>query len=164
MEWVTRRGVKLDRCACAWLILRRIDPQATLLYEEAAAIPQAVAAGALPFHNTSTEDPDWGERTSFELLLAEYNLDQHDPALVALGDIVRGAELGEEPQAESAGLHAITKGARALARDDADMVARMLSVFDALYTYCAARSGGQPEWPAEGSDEHAGEELATDGR
>ena len=51
-----------------------------------------MAAGALPFHNTTSEDSDLGERSSFDLLLAEYKLDQHNPALVLLGDMVHGAE------------------------------------------------------------------------
>src|SRR5690348_9679614 len=70
MKWVTRRGVRLDRTACAWLILRHIDPQATIEYVEAEALPDAIEEGALPFHNTVSEDPGTRERTSFQELLA----------------------------------------------------------------------------------------------
>src|SRR5690242_6392287 len=147
LQWVTRAGVRLDRTACAWLIRRFIDPQGTILYVAADMVPAAVAEGALPFHITSSEDPDFGERTSFDLLLAEYKLDQQDAALALMGDIIRGAEL-KDPDApgESEGLRAITKGMNALAGGDEEMAARMAPVFDALYSYCLRRVTGQRDW------------------
>lgn len=147
MQWVTRTKVRLDRAACAWLIVRHIDPRAEIIYVEADQVDAAVAAGALPFHNTVSEDSDLGERTSFDLLLAEYKLDQHNPALLLLADIVHGAETKEpDAIAESEGLRAIAKGMNALAHDDAEMVERMLPVFDALYAYCVRRVAGQRGW------------------
>src|SRR5215212_6229749 len=122
MYWVTRAGVRLDRVACAWLILRHIDPQATLAYLDNAALVGAIAEGALPFHNTVSEDPETTvepeaeERTSFSLLLAEYKLDQSDPALVLFSDIIAGAEIKpSEAVPEAAGVLAIAKGMTALA-------------------------------------------------
>ena len=35
--WVTRRGVKIDRVACAWLIRRFIDPKATFRFVDPAS-------------------------------------------------------------------------------------------------------------------------------
>ncbi|HEU4912923.1 MAG TPA: chromate resistance protein ChrB domain-containing protein, partial [Actinomycetes bacterium] len=32
MRWATRRGVHIDRAACAWLIRRYIDPAATFIF------------------------------------------------------------------------------------------------------------------------------------
>jgi hypothetical protein len=166
MQWVTRTKVRLDRAACAWLIVRHIDPHAEIAYVDAAQVDAAVAAGALPFHNTISEDSDLGERTSFDLLLAEYKLDQHNPALLLLGDIVHGAETKDpDAIAESEGLRAIAKGMNALTRDDAEMVARMLPVFDALYAYCVRRVAGQRGWAnndAAGQPPHA--QAPTDGR
>ncbi len=146
MKWVTRRGVRLDRTACTWLIRRYIDPQAEISYVEAEAIPGAVQAGALPFHNTTSEDRDM-ERTSFDQLLAEYKLDQQDNALNLLGAILRGAELREaDAPAESAGLEAIAQGINALSHNDDEMVARALPLFDALYAYCKRKAEGQTGW------------------
>lgn len=147
MKWVTRRRVRLDRTACSWLIIRHIDPQAEITFVEAADLPAAIETGALPFHNTTLEVPDPGERISFDMLLTEYKLDQTDPALVMLSDIIRGAETKDPdapPQAE--GLRAITKGMSALASSDAEMIERMLPVFDALYSYCRRRITGQSDW------------------
>ena len=54
---------------------------------------KAVEDGALPFHNTVSEEPNSRERTSFQELLAEYKLELHNPALELMGEIVRGAGL-----------------------------------------------------------------------
>lgn len=147
MLWVTRTNVRLDRAACAWLVLRHIDPQAQFEYVEPDQLNAAVAAGALPFHNTTSEDADLGERTSFDLLLIEYKLDQYNSALMLLGDIVHGAETKEPDSiAESEGLRAIAKGMNALVHGDPEMVERMLPVFDALYAYCVRRVAGKRGW------------------
>jgi hypothetical protein len=140
MKFVTRRGVRLDRSACAWLILRHIDPHAN-------SLTQAIEAGALPFHNTVSEDPGTRERTSFQELMAEYKLDETNPALALMGDIVRYAETKEPGSIEQAeGLHAIAKGMNALSRSDQEMVQRMMPVFDALYAYCVRQVEGHQGW------------------
>jgi hypothetical protein len=88
MQWVTRKGVKLDRSACAWLVLRHLDPQAEFLYLEAEPMQEAIAAGAKPFHNVTYAGPGSRTRSSFEDLLAENGLAQSDPALaLAAGPI-----------------------------------------------------------------------------
>jgi len=138
MKWVTRPRIRLDRAACAWLILRHIDPPAEIDFVDWEGMAEAIAAGALPFHNTSVEDSDAEERTSFDLLLTEYKLDQSNPALVLMSEIVHGAEF-KEPGA-------IAKGANALSATDSEMVERMLPIFDALYAYCRRRVAGQRGW------------------
>lgn len=39
MKWVTRRQIRVNRAATAWLVRRFIDPEATFLFVE----PEAVA-------------------------------------------------------------------------------------------------------------------------
>ncbi len=152
MQWVTRTGIRLDRAACVWLIGRHIDPQAEVAYLEPAGLPGAIAAGALPFHITVSEEADSGERTSFDLLLAEYKLDEIHPPLGLLGDIIRGAELKDAAApGESEGLRAITKGMIALAGSDPEIAARMAPVFDALYAYCVRRLAGRRDWANAGA-------------
>jgi hypothetical protein len=147
MNWVTRKGVRLDRTACAWLILRHIDPKANIDYVEAEALPRAIEEGALPFHNTVSEDPGTRERTSFQELLAEYRLDESNEALALMGDIVRGAETKELGSIEEGeGLRAIAKGMNSLVHSDQEMVERMLPIFDALYAYCVRRVEGHRGW------------------
>jgi hypothetical protein len=147
MKWVTRKGVRLDRTACAWLIYRHIDPQARIEYLEAEALPDAIEEGALPFHNTVSEDPGTRERTSFQELLAEYRLDETNDALALLGEMVYAAETKELGSIEEGeGLRAIAKGTNSLVHSDQEMVERMLPVFDALYAYCVRRVTGHRGW------------------
>jgi hypothetical protein len=159
-RFVTRRGVRLDRSACAWLIKRCINPDATILLVEESALAQAIEGGALLFHNTVSEDPGSRERTSFQELIAEYNLHEHRPELVLMGDIVRGAEMKEPGSIEEGeGLRAIAKGMNALSSSDEEMIERMMPVFDALYAYCVRRVQGlrgwanaDPDWGMNGSN------------
>ena len=147
MKWVTRSGVRLDRSACVWLILRHLDPKAEIEFVNAKEMPRAVEEGALPFHNTVSEEPGSPERTSFQELLAEYRQAQQDPALELLGDIVHSAETKQAGSiAEGEGLRAIAKGMNSLSSSDQEMVERMLPVFDALYAYCQRRVEGRRDW------------------
>jgi hypothetical protein len=132
--------------------VRHIDPQATMGYLEAEALVTAIGEGALPFHNTTSEEreADTEERTSFSLLLAEYKLDQANTALVLFGDIIAGAETTEAGLVhESAGVRAIAQGMNALAQSDEGMVELMLPVFDALYAYCVRQMQGLHGWANE---------------
>jgi hypothetical protein len=51
MKWVTRKGVKFDRTACAWLIKRFIDADAEFDFVTGDEMPAAIEAGARAFHN-----------------------------------------------------------------------------------------------------------------
>jgi len=160
MKWVTRRGVRMDRAACGWLIKRQIDPRAEIIYVEADEISDEVEEGALPFHNTVSEDPNARERTSFQQLLAEYKLDESNDALALMGEIVRGAETKDPGSIEEGeGLRAIAKGMNSLCKSDSEMIDRMLPVFDALYAYCKRHVAGQRDWanadPGWGTDKSA---------
>lgn len=147
MQWVTRKGVRLDRAGCAWLIKRHIDPQAELLFEDERSLPAAVEAGALPFHTTVSEEPTVRERTTFQQLLTEYRLEQSNSALALMGEIMRGAQMKEPGSVEEGeGIRAIAKGMNALSNSDEEMIARMLPVFDALYAYCSRRVSKHRGW------------------
>ncbi len=52
MRWATRRGCHVDRAACAWLIRRFIDPDATFAF---VTDPDDVSAGATPFDMRGVE-------------------------------------------------------------------------------------------------------------
>ena len=64
------------------------------------------------------------------------------PALVALAEIVRGADTDHRDLTpESAGLYAAATGFQAISRDDHDNMARQFPLYDALYDFCRARAG-----------------------
>jgi hypothetical protein len=136
MKWVTRRKARVDRIACPWLIRRFIDPEAEFLFvPEDQVMDTARREGALPFDVPGVELGHHGERCSFDAFLAKYELT--DPALRALGEIVRGADTEARHIAREAwGLYAVASGFREITRDDVENMRLQFPVYDALYAYC----------------------------
>lgn len=123
MKWVTRRKARVDRIACPWLIQRFIDPDAEFLFApEDQVMDTARREGALPFDVPDVELGHHGDRCSFDAFLAKYRLT--DPALRALGEIVRGADTEARHIA------------REISRDDAENMALQFPVYNARYAYC----------------------------
>jgi hypothetical protein len=136
MNWVTRRQIRVNRTATAWLVRRFIDPEAAFLFVEPAEVADVQRReGALGFDAPGARYPhkdDLG-RCSFEALVEEHCAD--DAALRSLARIVRSADVAEEIALtpEGAGLRAISRGFPLVARDDHETVERAAFLYDALY-------------------------------
>src|SRR5437588_9886236 len=120
MKWVTREDVKVGRMACSWLIRRFVDPEAEILYVPRDAVQQVVEQDqAIPFHVPRTELAHRGNETSFEAILAKYDL-LGDPALALMGRIINGADTDNRRynQPEGPGVRAVTDGIRYLMESD----------------------------------------------
>jgi hypothetical protein len=139
MKWVTRARPKVDRVACPWLIRRFVDRTAELLYVPPDRVAEVAAReGAVAFDVPGAELGHHGEECSFDAIIRKYGL--ADPALARLAAIVRGADTGARDLApEARGLEAIAEGFRLVYRDDHELCARELPVYDALYAYCRSR-------------------------
>ena len=141
MHWVTRRGIKINRAATAWLIRRFVDPDAVFVFVAAAEVaPTARALGGVGFHAPDTAYParDALGRTPFEALAAERRPD--DAVLAEMAVIVRHADVPQDGQVpEAAGLRLISGAFPLVARDDAETVERSAFLYDALYAGLAAR-------------------------
>jgi len=142
MQWVTRRHIRVNRAATAWLVRRFVDPGATFTFVE----PDEVAAierrtGAIGFDAPGARYPhqDGRGRCSFEALVEEHRPD--DPALRKLAQIVHSADFKEGLAAvpEAAGLLAISQGFPLVARDDLDTVERASFIYDSLYAFLQPR-------------------------
>lgn len=134
MRWVTRAECHVDRTACAWLIRRFVDPEASFEFvKDADHLP----AGATPFdiagHRFSHHDGD----CTFEVMLRHYELT--DPALVRLGRIVHEADVEDEryDAPEAAGLDSIVRGMGELLGD-----AALLEATGPIYDGLLARLHG----------------------
>ena len=141
MKWVTRARPKVDRVACPWLIKRFVDPDAEFLYVPTDQVMEvAQREGAVPFDVANVELGHNGPECSFDAIIKKYKLT--DPALQRLAPIVRGADTdAKDLTPESRGLEAIAEGFRLVYRDDHELLAREMSVYDALYAYCHQSSG-----------------------
>jgi hypothetical protein len=129
--WATRRRLWVDRVASAWLIARFIDPDARFLWlAQASDCPP----DALGFDFDGAAFTHVGERVTFEVLLANFGLEQ-DRALARLGALVRALDTGTGFVPEASGFEAILAGARDRAANDDRLLAEMSSVLDALHRH-----------------------------
>ena len=130
--WVTRRGVRVDRTACAWLVRRFIDPQARFKFVEPTGYRPS--EGELRFDMFDGEFTHEGERCTFETLLGRFGLGE-DAGLTAIAEIVHDLDLKETRygRAEAAGVASILAGIARAHEDDAERIAGGAPVFDYLY-------------------------------
>lgn len=129
--WVTRRGVHVDRLACAWLIRRFIDSQARFRFVP--GLDYRRKSRELRFDMAEAEFTHVGARCSFEVLVERTGL--ADPALTAVGEIVHDLDLSDEAfrRPETAGIERVLAGIIAGHADDLARIARASAMFDDLY-------------------------------
>lgn len=128
-RWVTRPRPHVDRIGSAWLIKRFIDPEATFLFAEPGEFPPDAVAFDAPGAALSHEGPD----CTFETLLKRTGL--RDARLHRLAEIVHEADLrdGQFPRDEARGVDLALRGLLAALKDDQDVLAYGLTLFDGLY-------------------------------
>ncbi len=131
MRWATRAGCHVDRAACAWLIVRFIDPDAEFVFVDD---PGDIPPDATPFDIRGADLSHHGDHCSFETFLRRYDLD--DPLLHDLARIVHEADLEDErfDAPEARGLDAVVRGL-GLTQDDDALLVITRSLFDGLYEY-----------------------------
>jgi hypothetical protein len=140
MKWVTRKSIRVNRMATAWLIRRFIDPQASFFFvepDEVAAVQQRDGATGFDAPGAIYPHKDDKGRCSFEALVEEYC--PGDTVLRELARIVRGADFAEEIMLtpESAGLRTISHGFPLAAQDDHEIVEKAAFLYDSLYAALA---------------------------
>jgi hypothetical protein len=138
MKWITREKVKVDRVACPWLIKKFIDPHAEFIFVPADKVMEmAEREKAIPFDAPGVELGHNEGKCSFEAIVSKYKIE--DPAIKLLAQIVHSADVSKDLnlQPEAAGLKAIAEGFGHLGlKDDHEILAKELIVYDALYAYC----------------------------
>ncbi len=129
--WVTRRGVHVDRIACAWLIRRFLDPQARFAF--VAPRGYQPRPGEIRFDMYDAEFTHDGERCTFEVLLDEAGI--KEPALRAIGEVVHDIDLKDAKfgRPETAGVARLLLGIAAANRDDERRIERGSELFEDLY-------------------------------
>ena len=129
--WITRKGVKVDRIASAWLIRRFIDPAATLHFVDSGHVH---TAGELRFDMFSGEYTHRGDLCTFEVLVNEFGLGS-DGALAAIGEMVHDIDLKEDryQRPETSGFGRMIEGLCAQTAGDEQRVERGAVILDSLY-------------------------------
>jgi hypothetical protein len=128
-RWVTRPRPHVDRLASAWLIKRFIDPEADFLFVPAEEFPP----DAIPFDALGAELGHQGEDCTFETLLRRSGL--RDRRLTQLAEIVHEVDLRDQkfPREEARGIDLAIRGLLAALKDDHELLAHALTLFDGLY-------------------------------
>ena len=131
--WVTRRGVKVDRIACAWLIGAFIDPAATFKFVPAQDYQPL--PGELRFDMFEAEFTHEGDNCSFEVFLERMGLD--DPGLKAIAEIVHDIDLKDAKfgREEAAGVAHMFDGLCRNAADDRVRIERGGALLADLLAY-----------------------------
>jgi hypothetical protein len=137
MKWVTWENVGVDRMACAWLIRRWIDPEASIRF----ILPGTVTLpdGAEPFDIPAVKFSHHRGHCSFYAFVKHYKIS--DPILKWIAQIVDEADVVQEVSLEPAapGLDLLCRGLRRISRDDDEALQRGALLYDAIYAELTAQ-------------------------
>jgi hypothetical protein len=142
--WVTRRGVKVDRIASAWLVRRFVDPGARFRFVDPEEPPRAAE---VRFDMLGGDFTHQGDRCTFESLLARLAL--RDPALASIAEIVHDIDLKDDKygRPDAPGVQQLVLGLVASHPDDAERLERGFALFDDLYASFRAVPAGRASHP-----------------
>lgn len=142
MKWATRANIHIDRAACAWLIRREVDPEATFVF---VGDPAEAPKDATPFDMRGVELSHHHGDCSFETILRKYDLT--DPVLWRIAAIIHEADLFDEryTAAEAPGFDVALRGLSMVCTDD-EVLVHTKPLFDGLYEFFrrAAVLGREP--------------------
>ena len=128
--WATRRPLWADRLACAWLIRRFVDPEATLIWLDKA---QDCPAAAIGFAFEGAQFANTEKHVTFEQMLAKLDLARQHQALVKVGNIVHFLEERGTPVPEAAGVQTLLQGAVRRSANEDELLRETEKTFDLLY-------------------------------
>ncbi len=136
--WVTRPKPHVDRLACAWLIRKFIDPEASIRYSHAPETKE------IPFDVKGCLFGHQGNLVSFETLIMIFHL--KDPALKPMAEIIHEIDLRDSiySQPETKGVEQILKGWIQASFSDKELESHGIALFEGLYT-TFSRSLGKHE-------------------
>lgn len=130
-NWVTRKGIHIDRIASAWLIKRFIDKGARFSF----VTENATIKNGIGFDMYNTEFSHRKEDCTFETILKSFNL--KDSTLAQIAEIVHDIDLKDHkfdrPEAE--GINQIIIGLSQKLKYDKKLLKTGMEIFDALYQY-----------------------------
>ena len=146
MKWITRERPKIDRIACPWLIKNFVDKDAAFIYvPKEQVFDKAKEFDAVPFDIPGADYSHEGDECTFDYIIKKHQLT--DPALLQLAIIVRGADTDRfELAMQSAGLWAISAGLSHNYKNDHEMLAIGMKIYDALYSWAKYVQDEKHSW------------------
>ena len=131
--WVTRKGVYVDRIACAWLIRRFIDPDAQFRFVSSKGYrPRTEEIRFDMFEGEFTHE---GVLCTFEVLVERFFAG--DQALVQISKIIHDLDLKDARfrKSETAGIRGIIDGLVSVHKSDEARIERGSAILTDLYEY-----------------------------
>jgi hypothetical protein len=129
--WVTRKGIKVDRIASAWLVRRFLDPKVRFRFIDPAR--EAARPGETTFDMIGGDFTHEADRCTFETICRRAGL--KEPGLIPVSEIVHEIDLrdGKFGRPETRGIERLVTGiVNACARDE-ERLDRGFALFDELY-------------------------------
>lgn len=127
--WATRKPLRADRLASAWLVRRFIDPEAKMLWLEGAG---EAPSGAIGFGFEGAHFAPGDALVAYEEIMRQLQLGANQ-AIARIGAIVHFLEAGGAPVQEAAGVQTLLEGAVRRAQNDDELLAEAEKTFDLLY-------------------------------
>ena len=129
--WVTRKGIKVDRIATAWLIRRFVDARARFRFID--PLRETARAGEITFDMVGGAFTHEADRCTFETLRRRAGL--ADPALGPVAEIVHEIDLrdGKFGRPETRGIEQLLAGIVNACPRDEERLERGFALFDGLY-------------------------------
>ncbi len=132
LRWVTRKGLHVDRLACAWVVRRFVDPAAEFRFVSAPDAP--LEPDEIGFDMTGAAITHEAGRCSVETLVGRVGL--REAAVARIAEIVHDIDLKDARHGhpETPGFERLLTGTIASLASDEQRLERGLALFDALYT------------------------------
>jgi hypothetical protein len=127
--WVTRPRPGVDRCACAWLIRRFLDPKARFAFAPEEHVPRQ----AVPFDMFHVGFRHRGDNCTFETLQTDFRI--RDRKVRVMSEIIHDADLADEKfgRKEGYGIDEVLKGWARQGIPDQELLDRGMQVMEGLY-------------------------------
>jgi len=129
--WVTRKGVYVDRIACAWLVRRFLDPGARFKF--VSGKPYQGKSNEIRFDMFEAEYTHEGDRCTFEVMVDRLGLDDYGLSQVA--QIIHDMDLKDRKfhRPEVDGLGLLFDGITAASIGDGERLERGFVILDEMY-------------------------------
>jgi hypothetical protein len=131
LTWVTRKGLHVDRLACAWVVRRFIDPAAEFRFVSSPEAP--LGRREIGFDMPGAEITHEAGGCSVESLVRRAKI--RDRAVLRVAELVHDIDIkdGRHRHPETSGFEQMLHGVIASAPRDEDRLARGIALFDTLY-------------------------------
>lgn len=129
--WVTRKGLYVDRIACAWLVRRFVDPNASFRFVSRKAYQGK--SNEIRFDMFEAEFSHEGDRCTFEVMVDRLGLDDYGLSQVA--QIIHDIDLKDRKfqRAEVDGLRLLFDGITAASIGDDERLERGFVILEEMY-------------------------------